>query len=132
MTLTKHREDVLNYALDQLRDNVGLDEYGADLHNELFNMDYFIIGSYNAREWIGSEVFEVIQKIKEYEEFNCGEVTTDFSDEEKVANMLCYVLGEEILSDSKVLEMQWDSRINENTIEILIKELEENWELAKI
>ena len=67
MTLTRHREDVLNYALDQLRDNVGLDEYGADLPHELFNTDYFIIGSYKAREWIGSEAFEVIQKIKEYD-----------------------------------------------------------------
>lgn len=132
MTLTRHREDVLNYALDQLRDNVGLDEYGADLHDELFNTNYFIIGSYKAREWIGSEAFEAIEKIKEYEEFTCGKVTTDFSDEEKVANMLCYVLGEEILSDSKVLEMRWNSRINENTIKILIKELEAKRELAKI
>ena len=38
-----------------------------------------------------------IDKIKEYEQDNFGEVSTDLSSSESVANMLAYILGEEIL-----------------------------------
>ena len=41
--------------------------------------------------------------IKEYEQNNFGEVSTDFSDPEKVANMFAYIVGEEILFESEHL-----------------------------
>ena len=44
-------------------------------------------------------MFNVIQFIKEYEENNFGEVSTDFSNAENVVNMYAYIIGEEIVSD---------------------------------
>ena len=41
--------------------------------------------------------FTIIVGPKEYEQNNFGEVTTDLSCSESVANMLAYILGEEIL-----------------------------------
>ena len=43
--------------------------------------------------------FDVIEHIREYEEFNFGEVNTDFSSPEKVVNMYAYIIGEEIVHE---------------------------------
>ena len=92
------KEDVKNYIIDQLTDNVGLDQHISDLHHYLLNEDYFIIGYYKAEEWLKKDsIFNAIETIKEYEQSNFGEVTTDLSSSESVANMLAYILGEEIL-----------------------------------
>ena len=42
-------------------------------------------------------MFEVIEVIKEYEQSNFGEVSTDLSDPEKIVNMYTYIVGEEIV-----------------------------------
>jgi len=69
-----------------------------DLHYHCFNTDYYIIGNYQAKKWLGDKVFEIIEFIKKYENDNFGEVNTDFSDAEKVVNMYVYIIGEEIVS----------------------------------
>lgn len=51
----------------------------------------------------GDEAFGAIEKIKVYEQDNFGECNTDLSDPEKVANMLAYVIGEEVLGDCETL-----------------------------
>ena len=96
----KQKEDIKNYIIQQLSDDVGLDQHICDLHHYLLNEDYFIIGSYRAEQWLkkdDSSVFEAIETIKEYEQSNFGQVSTDLSNSENVANMLAYILGEEIL-----------------------------------
>ena len=70
-----------------------------DLHYHAFNTDYYIIGTYQAKEWLSDEVFNIINIIKEYENDNFGEVNTDFSDAEKVVNMYAYIVGEQIVYD---------------------------------
>jgi hypothetical protein len=70
-----------------------------DLHHEIFNTDYYIIGRYEATKWLGDQVFNIINIIKEYENDNFGSVNTDFSEVEKVVNMYVYIIGEEIVAD---------------------------------
>jgi len=92
------KQDVKNYIIDQLSSDVGLDQHISDLHHYLLNEDYFIIGYYRAEQWLKKDsIFNAIETIKEYEQSNFGEVTTDLSSSESVANMLAYILGEEIL-----------------------------------
>jgi hypothetical protein len=74
-------------------------DWKDDLHHYAFNNEYYIIGRYQAKEWLGDEVFEVIDHIKEYENFNFGKVHCDLSDPEKVVNMYVYIIGEEIVND---------------------------------
>ena len=122
------KQDVASYMISQLEDQVGLDDDVSDLHHYLLNEDYFIIGTYKAKQWLGSEVFDVIETIREYEQSNFGQVTTDFSDPEKVANMIAYILGEEILSESDIYqEIQSDKNIlEEDDIKNLVEDLKEN------
>ena len=93
------KQDVASYMISQLEDQVGLDNDVSDLHDYLLNEDYFIIGTYKAKQWLGDMVFEVIEHIREYEDFNFGKVNTDFSDPEKIVNMYTYIIGEEIVAD---------------------------------
>ena len=70
-----------------------------DWHHHAFNMDYYIIGTHKAKEWMGDKVFDIIDAIKTYEEDNFGAVTTDLSDPEKLVNMYAYIVGEEVVNE---------------------------------
>ena len=70
-----------------------------DLHHEIFNTDFYIIGRYEASKWLGDQVFNIINFIKEYENDNFGSVNTDFSEPEAVVNMYVYIIGEEIVAE---------------------------------
>ena len=55
-------------------------------------------------DWLGNHVFEVIRTVKEYEELNFGEVTTDITDPCKLVNMYVYIVGEELIADHSYIE----------------------------
>ena len=123
------KQDVASYMISGLEDETGLNMDVSDLHHYLLNQDYFIIGTYKAKKWLGSEVFDVIETIREYEQSNFGEVSTDFSDPEKVANMYAYILGEEILSESEVYQQLAieDDILDEDDLKNLIEDLTESF-----
>lgn len=81
------------------QDNNWIDDNLDDLHYHAFNTDYYIIGNYQATKWLGDEVFNIINFIKDYEMDNFGEVYTDFSSPESVVNMYVYIIGEDIVND---------------------------------
>ena len=92
--IKEHFEDwIKDQDLDWITQNVD------DLHHHAFNTDYYIIGTYGAKKWLGDMSFDIIGYIKDYEMDNFGELYTDLSDAEKVVNMYAYIIGEEILSE---------------------------------
>ena len=117
-------KDVKDYVIDLLNDEVGIADEGAELHHHLLNEDYFIIGTYKAKTWLGENVFDAIEKIKEYEVSNFGSVSTALSNPEKVANMLAYILGEEILQDSQHLQDKWDETLTEIDLGIIAGQIQ--------
>ena len=123
------KQDVASYMISGLEDETGLNMDVSDLHHYLLNQDYFIIGTYKAKKWLGSEVFDVIETIREYEQSSFGEVSTDFSDPERVANMYAYILGEEILSESEVYQRLAieDDILDEDDLKNLIEDLTESF-----
>ena len=126
----KQKEDVKDYIIQQLYDDIGLNQDINDLHHYLLNQDYFIIGSYRAEQWLkkdDSSIFEAIETIKEYEQSNFGQVSTDLSSSENVANMLAYILGEEILynNDTYNLFTKFHNQyLDEDKRDLLIHSLE--------
>ena len=126
MQTTTHNTDLVNYAIDGLA-NVSDGVYACDMHNELFNTDYFIIGYYKAEEWLKNNpgIFAAIEEIKGYEQDNFGEVNTDLSSSEKVVNMYAYIQGELILSESSTLKDKWNDRLTTEDIEAIKTELSE-------
>jgi hypothetical protein len=117
---TQH-ESVRQHILDGLNDYVGCE--ASELHHNLLNQDYFIIGTYKAKQWLGDEAFDAIQLIKEYEQDNFGECNTDLSDPERVVNMAAYILGENILRESSTLQEQWDTSLTAEDMEEIAEEI---------
>ena len=100
------KQDVREYIIQHLNDDVGLDQHISDLHHYLLNEDYFIIGSWRAEQWLNKDsIFNAIKTIKNYENDNFGQVSTDLSSSESVANMLAYILGEEILYNNDTYQL---------------------------
>ena len=96
--IKEYFEDFINENEEQIKED---NNFYEDLHHECFNTDYYIIGTYKATQWLSEQVFNVIEYIKEYENNNFGEVTTDFSSPEKIVNMYAYIIGEEIVYNYK-------------------------------
>lgn len=73
-----------------------------ELHNEAFNMDYYIIGTYEAKQALEQYgTFDAIELITQYELNNFGELYTDLSNPEIIANMLMYLIGERAMIDNE-------------------------------
>ncbi len=106
----------------------GYSGYYCDLHNEIFNTDYYIIGTYEAKKALEEYgIFEAIEKVQEYEKDNFGEVYTDLSDPEKLINMLYYIIGEEVLyeimDDIEVWNNNWNNQADEEINKEILKEI---------
>ena len=123
-TTAYKQEEIREHAIGHLEYLKGSDVEASEVHHECFNNDYYIIGTYKAKQWLGDKVFDVIEVIKEYEQDNFGQVSTDLSDPEKVVNMYVYIVGEEILQESDTLRDKWDKKLDDSDIDVVIKELE--------
>lgn len=124
MSETFTKQELASQALAIMEDSDGQDYNDFDeLFNACFNEDYYIIGTYKAAQALNDfkpnedldpvntgslteGAFGAIGLIQQYEEDNFGEVNTDLSDPEKVANMVAYIRGEvlfnEVLEDLDV------------------------------
>ena len=105
------RREARGAIIEALRD--GYSGYYCDLHHEVFNTDYYVIGTYQAKEALKEyDVFDAIEKVQTYEKDNFGEVYTDLSDPEKLINTLHYIIGEEVLSEMMNGVEAWEDNLN--------------------
>ena len=122
------REDAKTAIIETLKD--GYTGYYCELHNEVFNTDYYIIGTYEAKKALEEYgVFDAIEKVQTYEKENFGEIYTDLSDPEKLVNMLYYIIGEEVLfeimDDIDEFHDNWNNMATDETNVEIIKAIEE-------
>lgn len=120
------RDEARSDIIEALED--GYSGYYCDLHNEVFNTDYYIIGTYQAKEALKDYgVFEAIERVQAYEKDNFGEIYTDLSDPEKLINMLYYIIGEEVLfeimDNIQTWDDNWDNRADEETNAAILAEM---------
>lgn len=112
------RKDAKAAIIEALKN--GYSGYYCDLHNEVFNTDYYIIGTYKAKKALSEyDVWDAIEKVQTYEEENFGEIYTDLSNPEKLVNMLYYIIGEEVLYEMmdgvEAWEKNWNNLADEET-----------------
>ena len=94
------RNELLNHIIDYVND-CDNDQDFSELHNECFNQDYYIIGYYQASQWLKKhelDAFEVIDCVIDYEKNNFGEVNTKINSE-AIVNMYVYIEGEALISN---------------------------------
>ena len=123
--LYEMRKDALENIIDVLED--GYSGYYCDLHNEVFNTDYYVSNNSEAKEMLGDDVYYAIGRIYDYEKDNFGEVYTDLSEPMKIVNMLYYIIGEDVMYDSdefhEIINEHWDECADKETNMKLIKAL---------
>ena len=95
-------KEQLQHVIDTITDQ-DLNSFD-DLHYLAFNQDYYIIGYYNADQWLqkhGISAWGAIEKVVEWERDSFGEVNLQSEDinSEKIVNLYVYILGEELLSE---------------------------------
>lgn len=122
------REEAREAILETLRN--GYTGYYCDLHHEVFNTSYYISSAEQAKEALREyDVFAAIEKVKNYEEDNYGEIYTDLSDPVKLVNMLYYIIGEEVLLEMmdgiRAWEENWNNLADEETNAEILQAIEE-------
>lgn len=124
----KMREEAREAIIETLKD--GYDGYYCDLHHEVFNTDYYTIGTYEAKKALEEYgAWDAIEKVQEYEKDTFGAIYTDLSDPEKLINMLFYIIGEEVLFEMmdgiEAWDKNWSNVATEETNAKILKELGE-------
>ena len=122
------REEAREAIIECLKN--GYSGYYCDLHHEVFNTSYYIVGVYEAKKALEEyDVFEALEKVQSYEKDNFGEVYTDLSDPEKLINMLYYIIGEEVLFEMmegiEAWDENWNNQADEETNTAILEELNE-------
>jgi hypothetical protein len=117
--MTKLEIEITEYIKEQIDSLNGL--LVCDLHNELFNIEYWCYGTYNAEQNIlkHCSIFEALNIVKDYEIQNFGQCSTDLSNAENVCNMLVYILGEEILNKFENYRLNIDQTINQEICSLI-------------
>lgn len=92
------KEEVMDLVNEQIE--FGFDGDALELLDAVANQDYYMIGTAEAKSALEQYgTFKAIQKVKEYEKTNFGELSTDISNPEKLANMLFYIIAEETIGE---------------------------------
>jgi hypothetical protein len=65
--------EIKAYILDRIEEHADYDldslKEPYDLGHEIYNTDYYIIGTWQAKQWLGSDVFDVIEQYIESNSF---------------------------------------------------------------
>ena len=98
-------DEIKNELLDYVENNnLTLSEalQDDDLHYKVYNSDYFIIGYYNAEQWLIKEdrnyTFEVLGYVQEQEEIALGTIEK-IDNAERLVNLYAYWLGYEVIAE---------------------------------
>lgn len=128
MMYNKKHNEMKQEAIEDIIEMLegGYSGYYCDLHNEVFNTDYYIIGTYEAREALKEyDVFEAIDLVQTYEKDNFGEIYTDCSNPEKLINMVYYIIGDEVIGEltdvSEAFNDNWNSIADDETNALIAK-----------
>ena len=105
--------------------------YYCDLHDHVFNEDYHYCYTSEAEDDLNAiGVFNAISVIVKYETEEFGVVNTDFTSPCNVANMLYYIVGDEVLYDlfdgCELWDKVWNEEATKETNAALVQWLRDN------
>ena len=94
-------DEIKETLLDNLDGYEGINSYTFDdVFNDSFNSDYYIIGYRKAEEALKEYgIFKALDEVQQFDVENFGHWDTDYTDPEKIANMLEYIHASEYMQD---------------------------------
>ena len=93
--------EYMKTEIEEMRRYKELSSDISEIHHKLFNQDYYIIGYYQAEQWMlqhNITAFKGIEYVHDYESFHFGE-KRNYNDAEALVNMIVYIKGEELLHE---------------------------------
>ena len=92
------KKEIANEMYDSFKNYESIqDIYLCDIANEFYNNDYYIIGIYQAKEWLKKYFDDMLETI-EYWEDETGETYGQMiADVEKLATLVAYTVADTIL-----------------------------------
>ena len=122
--MSRYSRKIRNLIKDEIKDMIMDYEnvYGCDLAYEMYNNDYYIIGTYKAKQFLKEYFDDMSECLEQYQE-EFGEVYKDITDPEKVASLLALFVAQDVLSESKVLDDKWNEALEESDLEQIKEEL---------
>ena len=124
--MEKHtKAELIDYTINGLELLKGTNIEADEVHNQIFNTEYYIIGTYKAEKWLEKSggIFNIIREVQEYEKWQFGELYTDVTNPEKLVNMYVYIMGEDILNDTKLHDKYWNKKLDDDMITEIINQL---------
>ena len=105
--------------------------YAGDLHASLYNETQHYIYYANAKEATAElDVWECIGVVQKYEKDQFGEVYTPLSDACRVANMVVYIMGYELMQSiydgTEYFGEKWDEQLSDGDLADMLT-LAEKW-----
>ena len=96
------KQELLAHLIETVENSDDSNTNFEDLHHEAFNEDYYIIGYYQASQWLKShdvDAFEAIAYVIEQELNYLGESNLSPADinSEKIVNLLVYFAGFDVM-----------------------------------
>ena len=122
--MSRYSRKIRNLIKDEIKDMIMdyEDVYGCDLAYEMYNNDYYIIGTYKAKQFLKEYFDDMCECLEQYQE-EVGEVYKDITNPEKVASLLALFVAQDVLSESKVLDDKWNEALEESDLEQIKEEL---------
>ena len=122
--MSMYSRKIRNLIKDEIKDMIMdyEDVYGSDLAYEMYNNDYYIIGTYKAKQFLKEYFDDMLECLGQYGE-EIGGTYPDITNAEKVATLLALFVAQDILNESKTLDECWGRRLTEENLEAIKEEL---------
>ena len=122
--MSRYSRKIRNLIKDEIKDMIMdyEDVYGCDLAYEMYNNDYYIIGTYKAKQFLKEYFDDMIECLEQYEE-ELGETYPDITNSEKLATLLALSVAQDVLCKSKTLSKCCGRRLTKENLEAIKEEL---------
>ena len=114
------REQIRSEIKDMISDYENV--YGCDLAYEMYNNDYYIIGTYKAKQELKKYFDDMCECIEQYKE-EVGTTYEDITDAEKLLTLLMLFVAQDVLSESETLNEHWNEQLNKEMLIKIAKEI---------
>ena len=114
--MSRYSREIRNLIKDEIKDMIMdyKDVYGCDLAYEMYDYDYYIIGTYKAKQFLKEYFDDMTECLEQYQE-EFGETYPDITNPEKVATLLTLFVAQDVLCESKTLDKCWNERLLEES-----------------
>lgn len=123
--MTKLENIIKGEILESLKNEEYEGTYICDLACEMYNNDYYIIGTYQAKEFTKENIENVLQALENYQD-NIGTQYNDITDYEKLATFTVLDVAENIISEAMndITEDIWNDILDCDNSKLLICAIE--------